>query len=548
MSKADRRGIAKVRLLAAPLTLALAACVQPGAVPPEAGLPVPERWAETDVVPARLDVAEYWTQLDDPLLTEFVEAALENNLDLAQSAARLEQARAQLASARAGFFPQLNGSGGAQKDVGDFARDQVQFNLGLDASWEADLFGRISGNVAASRADLQAAGYSLADLQRLIVGQVALTTIQARATALQLAISRDTLKYQDDNLQIARWRNQAGLVSSLDVEQARGQRAQTAASIPLLASNLAASANAISTLIGEPPGRVLALMKTTEVLPDPPSLTAFEAPAEVLRRRPDVRGAEATLVASSARVGVARAQLLPLVRLTGNLGTAASGFDGLFEVITGGLFASVSQLIFDGGRTRAQIAGALVESLRIQVGSSFTRPDSPVPAPLGRTDASGRFVNGLLARIAEAGGVRPHPARQPHIPIWIGGHSEAALRRTVEVGDGWHPLGLRPPVSLHPPEMAARVRRLRDMATAAGRDPATITISFKAPLKFQEAVAAGRAPLSGSPREIVEDLQAYVAAGVQHFVLDFSVPTLPEMRDVLERFAVDVRPQVGGAP
>jgi len=156
--------------------------------------------------------------------------------------------------------------------------------------------------------------------------------------------------------------------------------------------------------------------------------------------------------------------------------------------------------------------------------------------------------DGRFARIAEAGGVRPHPARQPHIPIWIGGHSEAALRRTVEVGDGWHPLGLRPPVSLHPPEMAARVRRLRDVAAAAGRDPATITISFKAPLKFQEAVAAGRAPLSGSPREIVEDLQAYVAAGVQHFVLDFSVPTLPEMRDVLERFAVDVRPQAGGAP
>lgn len=155
---------------------------------------------------------------------------------------------------------------------------------------------------------------------------------------------------------------------------------------------------------------------------------------------------------------------------------------------------------------------------------------------------------GRFARIAEAGGVRPHPARQPHIPIWIGGHSAAALRRVVEVGDGWHPLGLRPPVSLHPPEMAARVRRLHDMAAAAGRDPATITISFKAPLKFQEAVAAGRAPLSGSPREIVEDLQAYVAAGVQHFVLDFSVPTLPEMRDVLERFAVDVRPQVGGAP
>ncbi len=150
---------------------------------------------------------------------------------------------------------------------------------------------------------------------------------------------------------------------------------------------------------------------------------------------------------------------------------------------------------------------------------------------------------GRFARIAEAGGVRPHPARQPHIPIWIGGHSDAALRRVVAVGDAWHPLGLRPPVSLHPPEMATKVRQLRDMAAAAGRDPSSITISFKAPLKFEEAPGT-RAPLAGSPSQIVEDLQAYVAAGVRHFVLDFSVPAVPAMLDVLERFAADVRPKV----
>lgn len=358
MSTTGHRSPVGSRLAPLPLVLALAACAQPGAVPPQAGLPVPDNWAETDVPSATLDIAEYWTQLEDPLLTEFVEAALADNQDLAQSAARLDQARAQLASARAGWFPQLSGSGGAQQDVGDFARDQVQFNMGVDASWEADLFGRISGNVAASRADLEAAGYSLADLQRLVVGQVALTTIQARATAQQLAIARDTLARQDENLQIARWRNLAGLVSSLDVEQARSQRAATAATVPLLESNLAASANALSTLIGEPPGRVLALLQGSQVLPVPPALAGFEAPAEVLRRRPDVRGAEANLVAASARVGVARAQLLPLVRLTGNLGTASGGIDGLFDVISGGIFASVSQLIFDGGRTRAQVRGA----------------------------------------------------------------------------------------------------------------------------------------------------------------------------------------------
>ena len=155
---------------------------------------------------------------------------------------------------------------------------------------------------------------------------------------------------------------------------------------------------------------------------------------------------------------------------------------------------------------------------------------------------------GRFARIAEAGGVLPHPARQPHIPIWIGGHSDAALRRVVAVGDGWHPLGLRPPVALHPPELTAKVRQLSDMARAAGRDPAAITISFKAPLKFEAAAGAARPPLSGSPPQIVEDLRAYVAAGVQHFVLDFSVGTVPAMLEVLERFAGEVRPRVGEAP
>jgi probable F420-dependent oxidoreductase len=151
---------------------------------------------------------------------------------------------------------------------------------------------------------------------------------------------------------------------------------------------------------------------------------------------------------------------------------------------------------------------------------------------------------GRFARIAEAGGVRPHPAQPGGIPIWIGGHSEAALRRVVEVGDGWHPLGLRPPVALHPPEMAAKVRRLRDLAREARRDPAAITISFKAPVAFQDGAGAGRSPLAGSPAQIVEDLRAYVAAGVEHFVLDFSVPTAPQMAEVLERFAREVRPHV----
>jgi len=346
--------------LIAILPLAVAACATPVVDMAQPEVVVPAEWQIADPAPVTADITQYWTLLDDPLLTSFVEQAIADNRDLAQSAARLEQARASLVQARAGYLMSLSASGGVNGDIGDLARDGVQFSLGADAAWEMDLFGQISGSVAAAQGDLAAQGYSLADLQRLIVGQVAIATINARATAEQLAIARSTLAYQDDNLQIARWRNQAGLVSSLDVEQARTQRAQTAATIPLLESSLAATANSISTLIGEAPGRVLAEITADqpEPVPAPPMLAGFEAPAEVLRRRPDVRAAEASLFASTARIGVARAQLLPLVRLSGNIGTGATNAGNLFDVVTGGLFAGISQLIFDGGRTAAQVDSA----------------------------------------------------------------------------------------------------------------------------------------------------------------------------------------------
>ena len=176
-------------------------------------------------------------------------------------------------------------------------------------------------------------------------------------------------------------------------------------------------------------------------------------------------------------------------------------------------------------------AARTVESLKIMK-EIWSKP---------RVTFKGRFWH-----IDEAGGVRPHPARKPQIPIWIGGHTEAALQRVVALADGWHPLGLRPPVALHPPELAEAVLRLRGLAAAAGREPRTITIAFKGPLKLDASAPRDRSPLTGSSAQIVEDLSAYAAAGVDHFVFDFSVPTVPEMGEVLERVAADIRPKVGG--
>lgn len=363
MARVERRPAAR-RCRAFAVTtavLALAGCAIPrGAPPPIASVEaIPDQW--TLAPPGGSDVAldRYWTMLGDPLVEEFVARAQAENLDLAQAAARLRAARAGLRQARAGFLPTVTGSAGAGREVGDFAQDGVQLSLGGDIQWEADLFGRIDASVGAARGDLRAAGYSLGDLERVIVAQVASQVVTARAIAGQLAIARETLAYQDDNLQIARWRNQAGLVASLDVEQARTQRAQTAASIPQLESDLLAVANAISTLIGEPPGRVYrALAEGPRAVPVPPARVALAAPADMLRRRPDVSAAEARLAADLDRVGVARAQLYPLVRLSGTLNTGAADVGDLFDIVTGNIFAGVSQLIFDGGRVRGQIEAA----------------------------------------------------------------------------------------------------------------------------------------------------------------------------------------------
>lgn len=322
----------------------------------ETAIPLPERWSFAQGEGEAIELGAYWQLLGDPLLDEFVAQARAQNYDIALAVAQLRAAEAGLREARAARVPSATASGGVGRDFGDFSSDEFQFALNADLAWELDLFGRISASIDASRADLAAAGFNAADLERVIVATVAIQTITARSLAAQLEIARSSLVNQDDNLDIARWRNQAGLVSSLDVEQARTQRAQTAAVIPQLESDLVAAANAISTLIGEPPGEVYARFQAEPLdVPLPPLDAAISAPADILRMRPDVGAAEARLVGDLERVGIARTQLYPLARLTGTVGTNSFGIDNLFDVITGNVFAGISQLLFDGGAARARV-------------------------------------------------------------------------------------------------------------------------------------------------------------------------------------------------
>ncbi len=324
--------------------------------PAPASLGVPGRYFGAVAQPATpQELAAWWRQLGDPQLDRLIEQAIAGNLDLAVAAARLRQARESVVQARAGRLPSLDASGGIGQRIDADGNSDTNLSLGADAAWEADLFGGISRGIEAARADQQGAAFDLAAVQVAIVGEVANNYIEARLAQQRLINARETLSIADENLEIAGWRLQAGLVSSIDVEQARGQRAQNAASIPSLEQNFASATYRLAVLTGQAPGAVTAALSAPRPIPTGPETIAVGIPADALRQRPDVRSAERDLAAATARIGVAEAQLKPGLRLTGNIGASALSIGGLIDAISGSIFASLGQTLFDGGRLKSQV-------------------------------------------------------------------------------------------------------------------------------------------------------------------------------------------------
>jgi probable F420-dependent oxidoreductase len=146
----------------------------------------------------------------------------------------------------------------------------------------------------------------------------------------------------------------------------------------------------------------------------------------------------------------------------------------------------------------------------------------------------------------------PKPAQKPHPPIWVGGHTEPALRRTATLGDAWHPIGLRGPAGLAPDELAEKLDRIRTLARAAGRDPATIQVALRAPIDLWpthgKASASAERLLTGPPAKVAADIRAYGAAGVDTLVFDFTRPDAAAMIAVMRRVAREVRPLLTRPP
>ena len=325
---------------------------------------VPSGWIGTvDQNTAAMDLVHWWTAFNDPNLNSLIERAVKSNLNLKQAESRLRQARAARKIASAGLWPTLDAKGsyarsqsaGTAKASG--ARDDL-WQTGLDAVWEIDVFGGVRRGVEAAESDIQFAVEDQRDVLVTLCGEVALNYIELRGFQQEIIISQNNLKAQQHTAELTRQRFNSGLVSALDVANSDAQVGTTASQIPVLETSARQTIYNLSVLLGREPTALLAeLSPKASIPPAPPALPA-ELPSDLLRRRPDIRRAEAQIHAATARIGVATADLFPKFNLTGSAGYQTStSFNGMINSRYGfwSIGPSIDWQIFNAGSVRANI-------------------------------------------------------------------------------------------------------------------------------------------------------------------------------------------------
>jgi len=361
--------------------LALSGCaVGPEYVRPEVKLN--EGWnapATAQMTTQSATDSAWWKSFNDATLDRLIDLAYSQNLSLRAAGVRIMEARAALGIAVGQQYPQLQAAmAGATRislsdnlaNSADFDRNFWDYQLGFDATWEADFWRRFGRGVKS-----QEAAYlgSVADYQDALVSlsaEVARTYATIRLYEVLIEQGRHNVGIQEEGLRIAESRFRNGATSELDVSQASSLLESTRASIPQLETSLAQAQNALSTLLGQPTGTVLALLQGPQQIPVPPAQVALSVPAEMLRRRPDVRGAEFTAIAQSERIGIAKADLYPRIQLFGTIGfqtTSSSTGETANLLDASSLFYAIGPRIswtfLDYGRTKNRVR---VEDARFQ--------------------------------------------------------------------------------------------------------------------------------------------------------------------------------------
>ncbi|MDB6158828.1 MAG: NodT family efflux system outer rane lipoprotein [Gammaproteobacteria bacterium] len=310
--------------------------------------------------------AKFWTLFKDPRLDRLVDDALTANKDLQRARANLRASRAARRLAGFDLFPTVTAAGSYTHTRE--SRNQLPAiispdrtldaaDVGFDAFWELDFFGRVRRGIQAAGAEEQASAASLRDVQVTVTAEVARNYFVLRGLQEQLAVATRNADNQTQTLRVTQARLEAGRGTELDSARAEAQLKTTLASIPLLESSTATTIYRLSVLTGRLPDALAADLQVAEPLRDLPSLNAVGDPATLLRRRPDIRVAERSLAASTARIGVAIGDLFPKVTFTGSVGYNAATFGGLGKTgsDTYSVGPAISWAAFDLGRVGARI-------------------------------------------------------------------------------------------------------------------------------------------------------------------------------------------------
>jgi NodT family efflux transporter outer membrane factor (OMF) lipoprotein len=286
----------------------------------------PAAWSAPVTQPAAdvESLSRWWDAFGDDQLTALVRRAATGNLDVRTALSRVREARATMRSTRTQLLPSADATGsargtgtGSEAGIGGVTQS---YSLAVDASWEIDVFGGIRSTVDAARATADAREADLQDVLISLTADVALNYIDIRSLRRRIALARSNVDLQQQTFEITQFRAQAGLATDLDVQQAISNVESTRAQIASLESQVGQSIHAIAILLGLPPAELNAEFDAPAPIPEAPIEATLGVPADALRRRPDVRGAERQFAAQAAQVNVARADLYPSFRLAGSIG------------------------------------------------------------------------------------------------------------------------------------------------------------------------------------------------------------------------------------
>lgn len=354
----------------------------------------------------------WWRQFGDPALDGLIAEALAANLDTRLAVARLDEARALAGVSRARRLPGGGVDAGYQRRrladaerSGGQPREGDALRVGAEASWEIDLFGRVRRGVEAAEAEVGGAEALLRSARAAVTADVAGHYFELRGSEAALAVGRRQVEIQRRSLDVTRKLESAGAGARFDIVRAEARLAAVEATLPGIEQRIGTARHALAVLLGQAPQGFVVPAATTSL----PQIAQIEvgAPADLLRRRPDITAAERALAAATARRGVAEADLFPTVRLSGFIGLLAGGFESLFS---GGALAfsggpSLDWGVFDMPRLRAQVRvadartdAALIDYHRTVLGALRDVEDALV--------AYGAIRTGLAMRDRQVGASR----------------------------------------------------------------------------------------------------------------------------------------------